>query len=31
VIGGMAVSCLMTLLFVPILHSVTAHRQVGPV
>ncbi|TAL11052.1 MAG: efflux RND transporter permease subunit [Nitrospirae bacterium] len=28
VIGGMAVSCLMTLLFVPILHSVTARRQV---
>ena len=27
VIGGMAVSCLMTLLFVPILHSVTALRQ----
>ncbi len=30
VIGGMAVSCLMTLLFVPILHSVTARRRVEP-
>ncbi len=28
VIGGMTVSCLMTLLFVPILHSVTARKQV---
>ena len=30
VIGGMAVSCLMTLLFVPLLHSVTARRQGEP-
>jgi len=28
VIGGMAVSCVMTLLFVPLLHSVTARRPV---
>jgi multidrug efflux pump subunit AcrB len=30
VIGGMAVSSVMTLLFVPLLHSVTARRQVEP-
>ncbi|MBI3715298.1 MAG: efflux RND transporter permease subunit [Betaproteobacteria bacterium] len=29
VIGGVTVSCLMTLLFVPILHSMAARRQAG--
>jgi multidrug efflux pump subunit AcrB len=30
VIGGMMVSSFMTLLFVPILYSMTARRQVEP-